>query len=195
MEPSRTASGGLGDQPNPSVSATQQNPVIPVVSIGRTETESSSLTSSSDTVPNPFGVASSTELRSTFSADMTPGMIGILNRTPAGQLDGQMGGFREVALGTFTKARVIMPMIWDEGSNNSTGGTASAQENRFAVELVEDMKATNGTVALPTGTVLVIRTSAVGRGNNLVSASALAQLSEGTAIVYHDRSGQIRQQT
>ena len=139
-------------------------------------------------VPNSFGVASPTELRSTLSADMTPGMIGILNRTPAGQLDGQMGGFREVALGTFTKARVIMPMIWDEGSNNSTGGTASAQENRFAVEVVEDMKATNGTVALPAGTVLVIRTSAVGQGNNLVSASAIA-------IVYRDRIGQIRQQT
>ncbi|HIK14367.1 MAG TPA: hypothetical protein IGS53_03565 [Leptolyngbyaceae cyanobacterium M33_DOE_097] len=184
MEPSRTASGALGVQSNPSASATQQNPVIPVVSIGRTETESLSLTTSSDTVPNSFGVASP----SAFSADMTPGMIGILNRTPADQLDVQMGGFREVALGTFTKARVIMPMIWDEGSNNSTGGTASAQENRFAVELVEDMKATNGTVALPTGTVLVIRTSAVGRGNNLVSASAIA-------IVYRDRSGQIRQQT
>jgi hypothetical protein len=177
MEPSRTASSDLpGAQSNSSASATQQNPVIPVVSIGRTETESSSLTSSSDTVPNPFGVASSTELRSTFSADMTPGMIGILNRTPAGQLDGQMGGFREVALGTFTKARVIMPMIWDEGSNNSTGGAVSAQENRFAVELVEDMKATNGRVALPAGTVLVIRTSAVGRGNNLVSASAIAAI-------------------
>lgn len=79
-------------------------------------------------------------------------------------------------------------MIWDEGSNNSTGGTASAQENRFAVELIEDMKATNGTVALPAGTVLVIRTSAVGRGNNLVLASAIA-------IVYRDRIGQIRQQT
>jgi len=106
MEPARTASSDLpGAQSNPSASATQQNPVIPVVSIGRTETESSSLISSSDMVPNPFGVASSTELRSTFSADMTPGMIGILNRTLAGQLDGQMGGFREVALGTFTKAK------------------------------------------------------------------------------------------
>ena len=31
MEPSRTASGGLGGQSNPSASATQQNPVIPVV--------------------------------------------------------------------------------------------------------------------------------------------------------------------
>ncbi|NJR48219.1 MAG: hypothetical protein HC780_00395 [Leptolyngbyaceae cyanobacterium CSU_1_3] len=188
MEPSRTASGGLGDQPNPSPSATQQNPVIPVVSIGRAETESSSLTSSSDMVPNPFGVASSTELRSTFSADMTPGMIGILNRTPASQLDQRTGSLSEVALGTSTKAKVILPMVWDEGGNNSTGGIAASQENRFAVELTEDMKGTNGSVALPTGTILVVRTHSVGRGNNLVSASAIA-------IVYRDRLGQIRQQT
>jgi hypothetical protein len=189
MEPSRSASSNLPDAPsNPVSPADQQNSVIPVVSIGRTETESSSLTTSSDMVPNPFGVAPPTELRSTFSADMTPGMIGILNRTPASQLDQRTGSLSEVALGTSTRAKVILPMVWDEGSNNSTGGTASAQENRFAVELVEDMKATNGTVALPAGTVLVIRTSAVGRGNNLVSASAIA-------IVYRDRLGQIRQQT
>jgi Bacterial conjugation TrbI-like protein len=185
VESSRIASN---NQPDPAASLTAQpNPVIPVVSISAMETELSDRMPSPDAIPSPYAAASPIESRSTFNADMTPGMIGILNRTPAGQLDQQMR-FREVALGTFTKARVIMPMIWDEGSNNSTGGTASAQENRFAVELVEDMKATNGTVALPAGTVLVIRTSAVGRGNNLVSASAIA-------IVYRDRSGQIRQQT
>lgn len=183
MEPSRTASNA---QPDPASLVTQQKPVIPVVSISATETGLSEPVS--DAIPGSFEADSSTESRSESSADMTPGMIGILNRTPAGQPDQQIGRFREVAIGTFTKARVIMPMIWDEGSNNSTGGTASAQENRFAVELVEDMKATNGTVALPAGTVLVIRASAVGRGNNLVSASAIA-------IVYRDRSDQIRQQT
>ncbi|NJR62014.1 MAG: hypothetical protein HC769_26205 [Cyanobacteria bacterium CRU_2_1] len=56
------------------------------------------------------------------------------------------------------------------------------------MELVEDMKATNGSVALPAGTILVVRTHSVGRGNNLVSASAIA-------IVYSDRADQIRQQT
>ena len=185
MESSRIASN---NQPDSAASLTAQpNPVIPVVSISTMETELSDRMPSPNAIPSPYAAASPIESRSTFNADMTPGMIGILNRTPAGQLDQQMR-FREVALGTFTKARVIMPMIWDEGSNNSTGGTASAQENRFAVELVEDMKATNGTVALPAGTVLVIRTRSVGRGNNLVSASAIA-------IVYRDRIGQIRQQT
>jgi hypothetical protein len=172
MEPSRTASSELpSGQSNPSASATQQPPIIPVVSIGMAETKAP------DQMPSPDA-----------TAEMTPGMVGILNRTPVDPLDPQRGRFREVALGTSTKAKVIMPMIWDEGSHNSTGGTASAQENRFALELTEDMKATNGSVALPAGTILVVRTHSVGRGNNLVSASAIA-------IVYRDRSGQIRQQT
>lgn len=185
MEPSRSASSNLPDAPSNSVSpADQQNPVIPVVSIG---TDSSTMTTGFALAPNSSRVASPTEL-STSSADLTPGMIGILNRTPVSQLDQRTGGLSEVALGTSTRAKVILPMIWDEGGNNSTGGTASSQENRFAVELTEDMKATNGSVALPAGTILVVRTYSVGRGNNLVSASAIA-------IVYRDRSGQIRQQT
>lgn len=71
-------------------------------------------------------------------------------------------------MGTSTKAKVIMPMICDEGGNNPTGG--------FAVESVEDVKATNGTVALPAGIVLAVRTSAVERGNSVVSASAIANV-------------------
>jgi hypothetical protein len=129
----------------------------------------------SEMIPNSSRAALPTELRSMSSADMTPGMIGILNRTPVSQLNQRMGGLSEVTLGTSTRARIILPMIWDEGGNNSTGGTASSQENRFAVELTEDMKATNGSVALPAGTILVVRTHSVRRGNNLVSASALAK--------------------
>ena len=184
MEPSRSASSNLPDAPSNSVSpADQQNPVIPVVSIG---TDSSTMVTASAVSPNSSRVASPTEL-STSSADLTPGMIGILNRTPASQLGQPTGGLSEVALGTSTRAKVILPMIWDEGGNNSTGRTVSSQENRFAVELTEDMKGANGSVALPAGTILVVRTHSVGRGNNLVSASAIA-------IVYRDRSGQIRQQ-
>jgi hypothetical protein len=188
-EPSRTASSNPPDAPsNPVSPVDQQNPVIPVVSIGVTEADSATIMANSALVPNSSRAASPTELHSMSGADMTPGMIGILNRTPVSQLNQQMGGLSEVALGTSTRARVVLPMIWDEGGNNSTGGTASSQENRFAVELTEDMKATNGSVALPAGTILVVRTHSVGRGNNLVSASAIA-------IVYRDRIGQIRQQT
>ena len=154
MEPSRTASNA---QPDPASLATQQKPVIPVVSISATETGLSDRMPASDAIPGSFEATSPTESRSEPSADMTPGMIGILNRTPAGQPDQPIGRFREVAIGTFTKARVILPMIWDEGGNNLAGGTASSQENRFAVELTEDMKSTDGAVALPSGTVLVVR--------------------------------------
>jgi hypothetical protein len=189
MEPSRLASSNLPDAPsNPVSPADQQAPVIPVVSIGTAETDSSTMMTSSETVPNSSRAASPTELRSLPSADMTPGMIGILNRTPVSQLDQRTGGLSEVALGTSTRAKVILPMIWDEGGDTSTGRTASPSENRFAVELTEDMKGTNGSVAFPAGTILVVRTHSVGRGNNLVSASAIA-------IVYRDRAGQIRQQT
>jgi hypothetical protein len=126
-------------------------------------------------IPNSSRAALPTELRSISSAEMTPGMIGILNRTPVSQLNQRMGGLSEVALGTSTRARIILPMIWDEGGDTSTGRTVSPSENRFAVELTEDMKATNGSVALPVGTILVVRTHSVGWGNNLVSASALAK--------------------
>jgi hypothetical protein len=189
VEPSRSASSNLPDAPsNPVSPANQQNPVIPVISIGVTETDSSTMTTGSGIVPNSSMAASPTELRSASNADMTPGMIGILNRTQVSQLNQRTGGLSEVALGTSTKAKVILPMIWDEGGDTSTGRTASPSENRFAVELTEDMKATNGSVALPAGTILVVRTHSVGRGNNLVSASAIA-------IVYRDRAGQSRQQT
>lgn len=189
MEPSRSASSNLPDAPSTPVSpADQQNPVIPVVSIGTAETDSSTKMTSSEIVPNSSRTTSPTELRPAPSTDMTPGMIGILNHTPVSQLNQRTGGLSEVALGTSTRAKVILPMIWDEGGNTSTGRTASPPENRFAVELTEDMKATNGSVALPSGTILVVRTHSVRRGNNLVSASAIA-------IVYRDRAGQIRQQT
>lgn len=185
MDPSRSASSNLPDAPsNPVSPVDQQNPVIPVVSIG---TDLSTMVTGSALAPNSSRVASSTEL-STSSADLTPGMVGILNRTPVSQLDQRTGGLSEVALGTSTRAKIILPMIWDEDGNNSTGGTAASQENRFAVELTEDMKGTNGSVALPAGTILVVRTHSVGRGNNLVSASVIA-------ILYRDRAGQIRQQT
>lgn len=184
-EPSRTA---VNTQSDPASLATQPNPVIPVVSIGATETGLSDRVPGRDAISGSFEAASLTGSGSALSADRNPGMLGILKRTPVSQLGQHLGEFREVVLGTSTKARVILPMIWDEGGNNSTAGTRPSQENRFVVQLTEAMKSTDGTVALPGGTILVVRTYSVGRGNNLVSASAIA-------VVYRDRSGQIRQQT
>ncbi len=112
MEPSRIAFSNQPDAPSNSVSsADQQNPVIPVVSIGATKTEFSDRMLDSDAIPSTFGAASTTDLRSALNTDMTPGMVGILNRTPVSQLDQRMDGSGEVALGTSTKAKVILLMI------------------------------------------------------------------------------------
>lgn len=111
---------------------------------------------------------------------LTPGMVGILNRTPIAPADLNVGETKEVALATSTKGRIIMPMIWDQGGNNKS--------DRFAIELTKPLTATDGTVALPAGTVLVAKTVAVGKKNNLVSASAIA-------LIYPDSQGTIKQET
>ncbi|WP_242045397.1 TrbI/VirB10 family protein [Anabaena catenula] len=113
-------------------------------------------------------------------ADLTPGMVGILNRTPANLVNSSTSSNKDVALGTSVSAKVIMPMIWDEGGRNPN--------DRFAVELTESLKATDGTEALPAGTVVVAKTIAVGKRNNLVSASAIA-------LVYPNSQGTVKQET
>lgn len=70
-------------------------------------------------------------------------------------------------------------MIWDEAGQSPTGG-------RFAVQLTEDMKATDGAIALPSGTVLITEVNNVTRSNRLVSQSVVA-------LVYPDSSGRIHQ--
>ncbi|WP_016948785.1 TrbI/VirB10 family protein [Anabaena sp. PCC 7108] len=113
-------------------------------------------------------------------ADLTPGMVGILNRTSANLVNSNAANTKDVALGTSVSAKVIMPMIWDEGGKNPN--------DRFAVELTKPLKATDGTEALPIGTVIVAKTTAVGKKNNLVSATAIA-------LVYPDSQGTVKQET
>ncbi|AFZ28365.1 hypothetical protein Cylst_6594 (plasmid) [Cylindrospermum stagnale PCC 7417] len=156
----------------------------------QTPTDSKPTASASITTPQDPGIQ--TVLIGSKSSDsktnnLTPGMLGILNRTPVAPADlnaslanFNAGGIKEVSLGTSTKGRLIMPMIWDEGGNNPN--------DRFAVELTKPLKATDGTVALPAGTVLVARTAAVGKKNNLVSASAIA-------VIYPDSQGTVKQET
>ena len=105
--------------------------------------------------------------------------MGILNRTPANLANSNVGSNKDVALGTSAQAKVIMPMIWDEGGKNPN--------DRFAVELKKPLKATDGTEALPVGTVVVAKITAVGKKNNLVSASAIA-------LVYPDSQGTVKQE-
>lgn len=112
--------------------------------------------------------------------NLTPGMVGILNRTPVATTNLNVNETKEVALGTSAPGRIIMPMIWDQGENNKS--------DRFAIELTKPLTATDGTVALPAGTVLVTKTVAVGKKNNLVSASAIA-------LIYPDSQGTVKQET
>jgi hypothetical protein len=112
--------------------------------------------------------------------NLSPGMIGILNRTPVDSINSPTETAKHVAIGTSAAAKVMMPMIWDEGGKNPN--------DRFAVELTAPLKATDGTVALSMGTVVVAQTAAVGKKNNLVSASAIA-------LIYPDSQGKVKQET
>lgn len=112
--------------------------------------------------------------------NLTPGMVGILNHTPVSSGELNVNETKEVALGTSAQGRIIMPMIWDQEGNNKS--------DRFAIELTKPLTATDGTVALPAGTVFVTKTVAVGKKNNLVSASAIA-------IIYPDSQGTVKQES
>lgn len=112
--------------------------------------------------------------------ELSAGARGILSRTPVAQTNAT-SNTKEVLLGTTINAQVIMPMVWD------TDGTNDPGLQRFAVELTEDMKATDDSVALPKGTVFVAETNSVSENTNLVSASAIA-------VVYPDQDGNVRQE-
>jgi hypothetical protein len=120
-----------------------------------------------------LGIATVT-IGDTNKNTMSPGEIGILNRTPVNQ-----NSDVQIAIGSSAKAKVIVPMIWDEAGQSPTGG-------RFAVQLTEDMKAADGGIALPSGTILITEVNNVTRSNRLVSQSVVA-------LVYPDSSGRIHQ--
>jgi len=110
---------------------------------------------------------------------MSPGEAGILNRTTADENSEGSTAMREIAIGSSALAKVIVPMIWDEAGQSPTAG-------RFAVQLTEDIMATDGAIALPSGTVLITQVENVTHGNRLVSQSVVA-------LVYPDSAGRIQQ--
>ena len=110
---------------------------------------------------------------------MSPGEAGILNRTTADENSEGSTAMREIPIGSSALAKVIVPMIWDEAGQSPTAG-------RFAVQLTEDVMATDGAIALPSGTVLITQVENVTRGNRLVSQSVVA-------LVYPDSAGRIQQ--
>ncbi|MFB2839317.1 TrbI/VirB10 family protein [Floridanema evergladense] len=111
------------------------------------------------------------------SRQLSSGTIGILNRTPQPLTTSNT---LQIALGTITKGTVSVPLLWDTGSGEQL-------YNRFAITLTEDVLATNGSVALNKGTVIIAQANHVGKKNLMVQASAIA-------IVYTDESGKVKQQ-
>ena len=173
----KLASLGQSQIGNSTIASTQENPTVPTANNQTSKTLKSS-------TPNPQEAELQTVLIGSKSVDtqanLTPGMVGILNRTSANLVNSNVSSNKDVALGTSVPAKVIMPMIWDEGGKNPN--------DRFAVELTKPLKATDGTEVLPAGTVIVAKTTAVGKKNNLVSAT-------GIALVYPDSQGTVKQET
>ncbi|MGK7875418.1 MAG: hypothetical protein AB4426_19595 [Xenococcaceae cyanobacterium] len=108
---------------------------------------------------------------------LSRGARGILNRTRVQQTTDTK---KEIAFGTSAPSRVSVPLIWDSGSGEQL-------YNRFAVTLTADVPATDGSVALRAGTVLIAETNIVGERNRLVQATAIA-------LVYPNRQGEIQQE-
>lgn len=99
---------------------------------------------------------------------LTAGERGILTRTP--QLQGSpspTGAPKEIAIGTAVRARVVVPIVW-----SAEGQSLTVQ--RFAVELAEDAIASDGSVALTEGTILVTEVTNVAPANQIIEQTAVA---------------------
>lgn len=110
-------------------------------------------------------------------AGMSPGEVGILNQRSGATNVRQT---KTVAVGASATAVVTAPMLWDQSGEMADNG-------RFTATLTKDFRATDGSVALPNGTVFVVQTQSVNPGNNLVNMSVIG-------VVYQDSSGNIRQE-
>ena len=172
--------------PAPTNSAQTQPTAIPVVSIGSAYTSPANGTS---TVNSPSTANNTSPVNGTSIADnnlQSAGVQGILNSTPISEATTETGRVSvpgkpmQVRISTSTPAKVLVPMIWSEEDKGS--------QERFAVELEEDVLSTDNRVALPKGTILITEVDSVTKANKLVRQSVVA-------IVYPDSSGQIRQET
>ena len=90
-----------------------------------------------------------------------------------------------VPLGTTTPASVTIPLVWDTSSGKDD--KTQTPKGRFQVALTEDMYTSDGAVALPQGTQLMVQATTVSPDNQLVSASAIA-------VLYRRRDGGFRQE-
>ncbi|MGA9379591.1 MAG: hypothetical protein WBV73_12555 [Phormidium sp.] len=170
--PTAESSTASPNTPNPTVPTTPNlSPTASAISLPFPQDKQQKQINSQPKVDS--GIATVT-IGDTNPTAMSPGEIGILNRTPVNQ-----NSDVQIAIGSSAKAKVIVPMIWDEAGQSPTGG-------RFAVQLTEDIKAADGGIALPSGTILITEVNNVTRSNRLVSQSVVA-------VVYPDSSGRIHQ--
>ena len=112
----------------------------------------------------------------------TPGELGILNRTPPDLQQETITASNspiQVQIGTSVEASVLVPIIWSEEDEN---------QERFAVELQEDVLSTDKRIALSKGTILITEINSVSKINKLVEQTVVA-------VVYKNSAGQIQQQT
>ena len=114
--------------------------------------------------------------------NQTPGEWGILNRTPPNLQQETITASNspiQVQIGTSAEASVLVPIIWSEEDNN---------QERFAVELQEDVLSMDKRVALAKGTILITEIHSVSKINKLVKQSVVA-------VVYKNSAGKIQQKT
>lgn len=155
----------ISNRPNPAVSSS--SPLSP----GITQDNQRPIQKVQIGGNNAYDAASSEP------AGMTPGEVGILNQRSSATNVRQA---KTVAVGTSATAVVTAPMLWDQSGEMADNG-------RFTATLTKDFRATDGSLALPSGTVFVVQTQSVNPGNNLVNMSVIG-------VVYQDSSGNIQQE-
>ncbi len=126
--------------------------------------------------------SSSNHLSKNHLENPTPGELGILNRTPLNLQQETITASNspiQVQIGTSAEASVLVPIIWNEEDNN---------QERFAVELQEDVISMDKRVALAKGTILITEIHSVSKINRLVKQSVVA-------VVYKNSAGRVKQKT
>ncbi|NJN13392.1 MAG: hypothetical protein HC815_37985, partial [Richelia sp. RM1_1_1] len=81
-------------------------------------------------------------------------------------------------IGTSAEASVLVPIIWNPEDEN---------QERFAVELQEDVLSIDKRIVLSKGTILITEINSVSKVNKLVKQSVVA-------VVYKNSAGRIQQQ-
>lgn len=162
-----TQSSTLPSASTQSNSSSPQPTVIPLVSVGGSESVAQ-------------------ETRSQL-VGYSAGEQGILSHTATNNPAFADAKPMQVRLGTSAVAKVVVPMVWAGSNTSSQQSSQKINSGRFAVELTEDVLSTDGRIALPKGTVLITEVDTVA-SNKLVYQSVVA-------VIYTTRTGEIRQQT